>query len=413
MADASQNGYPIDQVVEGCEHLYNNLFMVPFDSIKTPDDEEVDGNYHFRNPRTLIEKGQAELLDRKLSQELRESIKKNTLLNPLICRWVFDEDNECYHPMVIGGERRYRALEFLIRKKETVKNPQDLTITEDGKWIHGTATADVAYNLVPCQIFMCDSDLDALALSWAENKTRINLTDGHEAAEVVKLRQANATDDKIMEILQQDRRWLAETDRLISSLDADTLGDFLESRIDRSAALQLLTIDDVDTRNRVRESANQASQATHERRVTRLDNRIEVAQTRQEIAEANQVLAQDDELQQEAAREAAESRVEVNTMRTRRERMQPETTAREVRQATAEVTGQSTTRRRTPKPQQPSLNLDEIRDYLNLLLKKNGRSPDGFVVQIDSIKLLLRFINENVANCNNDIRETLREHYGA
>ena len=29
---------------------------------------------------------------------------------------------------------------------------------------------------------------------------------GHEIAEVIKLRQADATDDKIIEILQQDRR---------------------------------------------------------------------------------------------------------------------------------------------------------------------------------------------------------------
>lgn len=411
MARRSENHFPMDRIMEGCNHLYNNLFMVPFESIRTPDDEESNTSYHFKNPRTLIEKGQAELLDKKLSNDLRESIKKNTLLNPLVCRWIYDEESDCYYPMVIGGERRYRALEFLIRKKEEVKNPQDLTVSSEGKWVHGTTTADEAYALVPCQIFACNTDLDALALSWAENKTRINLTDGHEVAEVIKLRQANASDDRIMEILQQDRRWLAETDRLIASLDANTLADFLEGRIDRGSAIQLSSVSDIEVRNQIRQSANNAAQATFERRITRLDNRIDDAQERQEIAEANQVLATTPELQQEAAREAAESRAEINTIRRRRERMQPITTTRQVRQATAEVTGR-TPRRRRVENDSPAM-IEEMRNYLNDLIRRNGKCPDNnFIAQIDSLKLLLRVLNDNISQNNGDLHSTLLSHYG-
>ena len=136
-------------------HLCNNLYLVPFGAIRTPDSEEVEGQYAFRNPRTLVESGTADLLDKKLSEELRESIKTNTLLNPLVCRWVYDESDDTHHPVIVGGERRYRALDFLIRKKELVRDPREPkkprlsleTVT------HEKVTADVAYAVVPCQVY--------------------------------------------------------------------------------------------------------------------------------------------------------------------------------------------------------------------------------------------------------------------
>ena len=56
-------------------------------------------------------------------------------------------------------------------------------------------TADVAYEFVVCQIFECDSDLDAAILSWAENKNRVDLNEGHEIAALMELRKHSATDD--------------------------------------------------------------------------------------------------------------------------------------------------------------------------------------------------------------------------
>ena len=398
-------------LASGCVHLYNNMYMIPFDAIRTPDDEESEGQYCFRNPRTLIERGQADLLDKKLSSDLRESIKKNTLLNPLVCRWVHDEEDDCYHPVIVGGERRYRALDYLIRKKEIVKDPRQAVI---GQTNNATATADEAYQMVACQIYSCADDLDALALSWAENKNRVNLTDGHEIAEVIKLRQANATDDKIMEVLQQDRRWLAETDRLVSSLDANTLADLLEGRIDRGSAANLAKVDP-SVRDEVRESANNIAQDVYERRVTRLDNRIDSAVERQEIAEANSVLANTPEAQQEAAQEVAETRAEINTMRRRRERLRPQTTSQQVLRAAEEVTG--TPRRRKNSRTNTGSNdqlLEEMRTYLAELIRRNGRCPDNsFTAQIDSLRLLLRVINENFAQNNGDLESTLTRHYGS
>jgi hypothetical protein len=211
---------------EGSRHLTGNLFMVPFSSIIAPKN----------NPRLLTERGQSDIVDKNLSSQLRESIKKNTLLNPLVCRWVKDGDK--FLPMVVGGDRRYRSLDFLIRKKEMVADPRTPKVNEKGEFISRTASADEAYEFVPCQIFMCRDDLDALVLAWAENKTRINLTDGHEIVEVIQLRDNGASDAKIMEVLQQDSKWLSDTDRLIASLDSHTLADLIEGRLDRNSAVE-------------------------------------------------------------------------------------------------------------------------------------------------------------------------------
>ena len=266
----------------GTKHLYGNLYIIPFASIKTPDpDDSGERGYVFKNPRMNTERGQADLLDKKLSEELRQSIKKNTLLNPLVCRWVKQGDELA--PMVIGGDRRYRCLEYLIRKKEEVADPRALT-NEDGFCNFSTAAADKAYEFVACQVFAVNDDLEALALSWAENKSRINLTDGHEVAEVIKLRDSHATDAQIMSVLQRDSRWLASTDRLIASLDAITLADLMEGRLDRDSAERLAAIGDLSVRSQVRDIATMARGLRQSRKPIRLAPRqmpqggIEIAQ---------------------------------------------------------------------------------------------------------------------------------------
>jgi ParB-like chromosome segregation protein Spo0J len=88
----------------------------------------VDLNLVFDNPRRLTKKGDAELTDKQLSLELRESIKKHTLLSPLICRWA--QDGEGYYPQLVGGERRYRALSYLRTKKELVNDPNNVRMND-------------------------------------------------------------------------------------------------------------------------------------------------------------------------------------------------------------------------------------------------------------------------------------------
>lgn len=416
MSKKTDDMFPIEKIPAGSKHLFGNMYMVPFASIKTPDPEEsADGEYKFTNPRLLTERGQADLLDKRLSSELRESIKNRTLLNPLVCRWV--EDGDKLIPMVIGGDRRYRALEYLIRKQEQVLDPRGVKNTDEG-WKYGKVPADVAYEYVPCQIFACNSDLQALALAWAENKSRINLTEGHEIAEVVKLRAAKATDNQILEILQQDQKWLADTDRLVSGLDANTLADLYEGKIDRQSAIELAAIEDEDIRDQVRNAANEAAAESCQKRVQRLQGQIEKALDRKEIAEGSLAVAETPKQRKKAKEEIQAAQSEADRIASKRDKMQPVASSRDVREAASEITGSvpSPKGKRGPKsgPRKMRENrLKEGKEYFTSILRNGGRCPEGnFTAQVDAIKLIIKILDENILVGNHDWAGTLRRHYG-
>ena len=103
-------------------------------------------------------------------------------------------------------------------------------------------SAHIAYEFIPCQIFDCSSDLEAAVLSWAENKNRIDLTEGHEISAVAELRRFDVDDEQILKTLQKDSKWLKETDDLISCLDEETLNLVCENRIKRHAAIKISQI---------------------------------------------------------------------------------------------------------------------------------------------------------------------------
>ncbi|RTK93090.1 MAG: hypothetical protein EKK64_10815, partial [Neisseriaceae bacterium] len=214
--------------------LSGNMYSVPFSMIQIPIEKD---EFSFKNPRTLTKKGENDLVDRKLFSSLKKSIKEIGLLNPFICRWIKDEDGKNF-PQLIGGDRRYRVLKDLIENKEIVVNPQ--TKQEQ--------PANLVYENVNCQIYHVNDDLEAYLLSWWENKDRIDLTEGHEIAQVMQLRKYNRSDEEIISVLQKDEKWLRESDNLILNL-GDSLEDLIENRITRDCALALCKIDDIEKRN--------------------------------------------------------------------------------------------------------------------------------------------------------------------
>lgn len=325
----------------GCQHLGGNLYKVRFQDIKLPDDfvpNEEGVSYAFSNSRGLTESGQQVLLDRKLSSELRESIKKQTLLNPLTCRWV--KVGDTYYPQLVGGERRYRSLDFLMKKKEVVADPRKAGFDENGTVVREEAVASEAYEYVNCLVLTTKDDLEALAISWAENKCRVNLNDGHEIAEIIRLRRCNADDSRILDILQRDEKWLSETDKLINDLDPNTLADLIENRIDRSSAIALSSIKDVNHRDKVREAANIASMETCEARITRLDNKVKLAVKEQTIAKINLVQANysgDEEKAEKAEKTIKKTEADIEKINKKKEKLAAVTTLKDVKDAAEEL----------------------------------------------------------------------------
>jgi hypothetical protein len=270
--------------VDGVEHLHGNFYKVPFASITTTDRNEESDNYVFSNPRLLTKTGTDVLVDKDLSKNLRENIKTRTLLTPFICRWVLA--NEIKIPQLVGGDRRYRAIDYLISKKEMVADPR----TPEGSAV----SADIAYEYVVCQVFDCENDLEAAALSWAENKNRVDLTEGHEISAVMELRAFDAPDDQIMEILQKDSKWLHETDELIIALknDEETLSLFCEDKIKRGAVKKLLEIDNLEERASIRSQAMQMAEVVFEEKNQKIKKQKDAILNKKSRAETKKVFAE-------------------------------------------------------------------------------------------------------------------------
>jgi SOS response regulatory protein OraA/RecX len=162
-------------------------------------------------------------------------------MTPFVCRWKRGEDGKLYIQMV-GGERRHRAVDFLRRKKELVKDPRTASLNDRMDYEYQYRPADEVYHQVLCQIYAVSDDIEALAFAYTENDCRINQGPGHDVAVVMELRQAGASDERIMEVMSKDEKWLRDTDSLVEQLGEATLKELIEDRIDREAALELLHV---------------------------------------------------------------------------------------------------------------------------------------------------------------------------
>jgi hypothetical protein len=356
-------------VPEGIKHLHGALYLVPFDFITVADREPdpAQKGYIFSNPRTLTEKGQADLLDKRQSEILRNDIRDRTLMAPFVCRWAENDKGEI-RPQLVGGERRHRAVNKLRDDKTPVKDANSAKLNDKGEYEYEYRPANQVYEYVLCQIFSAKSDTDALALAYSENAVRMNLTEGHDVAICQELRKSGASDEKIMEIMHKDVKWLRDTDQLIAKLDEESLKDLVEDRIDRDSAKSLLEIEDIDTRTEIRVAANAESQEDAARRRARYQKKVTAALEEQEIA-AGSVADATHQGDQEAITEAkarlADADTKVNRTVAEREK--------HIISASKKVTGNDPTNKQTlraPKIQEHYV------DYLVKIIDNDGKCPE-------------------------------------
>lgn len=395
------------KVPENCKHLYGALFAVPFSMISVPDDDDSGKEYKFKNPRFNTEEGQSQLVNKNYSVEMRQSIKSRTLLSPLVCRWVVKDGKSV--PQLVGGDRRYRAIDFLIKKNEMVADPRNIKKVND-EWGHAQCPAAEAYEYIPCQIFSVSDDLEALALSWAENKGRLNLSEGNEVAEVVKLRGYGAEDGKIIEILQRDEKWLAQTDSLIANLDQNSLSDLLESRIDRASAIELATIKDEEIRNKVRIVANENAQESCKKKIARIQQEIGSALDYKEVAQStlkDAISQGDEEVIANSQKAMEKADIKVADQIKKMDLAQPVITKREIKQAIAKVNPDLDNR---PAKMLSYKKVKDGIEYIDCLLQNNCICLEGTfktdVVQLNFAKAIL----ENVLNNNPDFYRTILDN---
>ena len=395
--------------IDGIEHLHGSLFKVKFAKIATTDKVEESSGYVFSNPRLLTQNGTDTLTDRSLSLDLRENIKHRTLLTPLICRWIGDGGNA--HPQLVGGDRRYRALDYLISKKEMVVDPRESKFGETTSE-REMVSADIAYEYVVCQIFSCSSDLEAATLAWAENKNRINLTDGHEVAAVREFRLYGATDDQILETLQQDSKWLHETDELLEKIDEDTLSQLCEDKIKRSVAIQLLKIDDLEKRSEVLNAAIVNAQESHSAKASKLDKQLDAVKNKRGRAETKKVIAEsnnDETLLRQSKKVIDRAEEREKEIQNKKSKTKPIASTKNLKQAMAEVGVEENLSARAGIK-----SIKKVLTTIQSIIDKDGvvdilGEDNSF--QLDPVYLeLLKFVLENHALKDSDsLKDTLEQ----
>lgn len=419
---------------DGIKHLHGALYLVRFDLIQVADPESVSQeeghDYEFRNARTLTQKGQATLFDKRESQKMRESIRDKTLMSPFVCRWKFEgEDALSVKKLLVqlvGGERRYRGVHWLRSKRELVKDPSTARLNDKLEYEYDFRPADQVYEYVLCQIYAVNNDIDALALSYTENDCRVQQGDGADVAMVQELRRCRASDERIMAAMSKDEKWLRDTDALITGLTENALNDLLEDRIDREGALELLKIRERHGDEGCEEArvlANEAAQKEYLKRYERHNRRIDAAMTEKEFAEA---AVEEAKFQGEGVEEAQESVAEttqkVNRTLKERDQEKPTTSGNHVRSASRQLAGAGTHRgggsggsngqaNRSTMLRSPKVKECFI-EPMEHLIRVGGKSPeiDDQQADVDALTLALKLIRA-INDGDSDGMEIIRLHY--
>ena len=193
-----------------------------------PDSDKLE----YRNIRyalsnqKLVGKG----LERETMSRLAERIRVEGLHQYPICRW-FEEGVQ-----VVDGERRTRAILKLIADNAQCWD-------KDAKqWV----SAKDLYGKIAVFVFDM-TDEEALKINFSASESGENFGDGAVVAYVKYLRKCNMEDKEILSLTGHHAEWLKQTDKLCD-LDDDTFQALCNSKITRGLAINLLDIDDVDTR---------------------------------------------------------------------------------------------------------------------------------------------------------------------
>lgn len=246
-----------------------DLYEVDFENIVVADPGFTqDSDIKFHNPRFSLGTKDAIGLDRESMGELKESIRTQGLFNPLVCRRVNDEI------ILVAGERRYRAIASLIQKNEVCFDPAS------EKYV----PAKELYNKIQCRIRKLN-DIEALTEAFAENDRAKNIGEGATVAFVKYLRQCGCTSDVILSITGKSISWLADTDLLVG-LDDKTFESLAKNEINRSAALELVKIEDIEERVARLEDARQRLNARIGKLKASATKALQKAKQKVELAEA-------------------------------------------------------------------------------------------------------------------------------
>jgi hypothetical protein len=390
--------------LDGVQHLHGNLYRVRLDLIQLADTDLKKGDLSFSNPRTRFSGGKPKGFSKEEMSELREAIRTEGLENPLRLRWLEDETIQ-----LVSGERRYRSLKKLISDKADCFDPATGKLKKAG----------TLYEYVDARLSILD-DREAFKVAYSGNDKAIGIGEGATIALIREYRAADWSDSEIMEATGKSITWLKDTDVLIG-LDEETFTALTNEQINRSAALDLAKIEDVNERFELLDSARNFATKRLSTMKAKLQKEAESAEHKAEVAKGDLVEAEfmgDEEAEEEAA-----EKVEKLEEKAKNKRSQAE----EIDEEPAKITSKDLQKARKKPGANPGNGTGDANSAMTkakiqkfwyepcaALIKNEGNDEDGNPVEIDlEDAYLVRYLCEQMEKGERDIIKMLKHHLRA
>jgi len=390
-------------VCDGAIHLHGNLYRVPVGEIKFADGEDTNsGILEFSNPRHVLG-GNSKGFSKEEMAELREAIRTEGLKDPILLRTVPSSDGEGTTLQVVDGERRTRSLQKLVSDNVQCFDPSE----EEWK------PAKEMYEFVDVRINNM-SDQMAFKYAFSGNERAIGIGDGATAALIRSFRNADWTDEQIMEVTGKSATWLRDTDVLID-LDDKTFEALSDNTINRTAALHLAKMEDVEERLGLLEKAKNFAADRLKEVKKKIIKEIESTESKLEMAKAEKVEAEfknDEDGQLAASKKEETLKIKSSSKRKEKEKIEesnPKVTAKDIVQAKKSDSGGSErialTRAKIEKNWfQPIV----------AIIKADGCDEEGEPIEIDlEDARLVKILCEQIEKGELDIVKILKSHLKA
>lgn len=300
----------------GLVKVTDNLYKVDINLLVSEDTEVSDSeeSLRFFNPRFVEVGADADVqgFGQQEMETLRNSIKSKGLINPLVGRMKNNKIS------LIEGHRRWNAISNLIEEDAPCFDPST----------GATVPASTLYSFVLVRVYEKNtSEEDCFNLSFEEDKCKVEFGSGAEIRFVHHCLMREIQDSKILQILGNTPEWLKETKNIIRSLEEDDaiLQAVFHDKINRSAAKQLMMIEDADERREVYEAALEEAQsdcntkiAKIRKSISAIDNRIEITKSRKVVSDFENKKEDSDKYDDEIAelttsKQELESKIEETT----------------------------------------------------------------------------------------------------
>lgn len=384
--------------VDGITHISDDLYKVPLSIIQltAPGFAGVT-DLEFRNPRHALDDGKlkAHGFDKVSMDELRESIRTEGLENPLICRVIQNGDSE---PVIqlVAGERRKRCLDKLVKGNEDCYDPAD------GEF---KAAKDV-HKTVLCRVRLLD-DEDSFKLAFGENDRAVGIGEGATLALIRHLRNCNASDEQLQRITGKSITWVRDTDTLLS-LDDTTFAAVCNDEVNRTVALTLAKINDVEERLERLKNAQAYVQRRIEKVKIKVVKEVKEAEQEEEIASADMTLAEHMDEDVDAAQAvAAKAKRKAAAKRKKAEELE----GKKLQVTSKDLRASATKEEDGVKPLTFKKIQKSWKEPIAALIRRKFKDEEGDVVEVDSEDVyFLKLICEKIEAGERDPMKLLRQH---